>query len=90
MHSAKDADNAVAGSMSMFKKIQEWCILNNTRVNINKTKHMIVGGNVKVYPLSESWENRGVITVENYTYLGANRDRKLNFEKIISNTIARA
>ena len=41
----KAIEKAVEGSMSMFEQIQEWCMLNNIRVNIHKTKHMIIGGN---------------------------------------------
>ena len=35
----KIADQAVEGSMYMFGKIEEWCTLNNIRVNVKKTKH---------------------------------------------------
>ena len=47
-------------------------------------------GNTKECSLSKTWENEGVVTVENYTYLGVNIDRKLNFEKFINNTISKA
>ena len=90
IYNDKDADNAVEGSMLIFNKIQEWCALNNIRVNIKKTKHMIIGSNVKECSKSKKWENDGILTVENLTYLGVNIDRKLNFEKFVNNTISRA
>ena len=89
VYTDKDVDKAVAGSMDIFGKIEGWCTLNNIRVNTRKTKHMLVGGNVTECGSGQTLNNKGVITVENYTYLGVNVDRKLNFEKFISNTISR-
>ena len=86
----KDADIAVEGTKSTLEPIQEWCRLNNIRVNVKKTKHMIVGGNGKNCISSKNWEAEGVMTVEHYTYLGVNIDKKLNFEKFIGSTISKA
>ena len=76
--------------MSTFGDIQKWCKLNNIRVNVAKTKHMIVGGGRKDCELSKTWEAEEVMTVKHYTYLGVNKDRGLNFEKFIGNTISKA
>ena len=86
----KDIEKAVDGSMLSFEQMQEWCALNNIRVNVKKTKHMIIGGNKKECVQSKNWEMDGIITVENFTYLGVSIDRNLNFEKFISNTITKA
>ena len=64
-------------------------MLNNIRVNVKKTKHMLVGGRKKERMGSKRWKSDGVITVENFTYLGVNVDRNLNFEKFIGNTISK-
>ena len=38
----KESENAVALSNSVLCQIQEWCKVNNIRVNTSKTKHMLV------------------------------------------------
>ena len=55
-------------------------------VCVCKTKHMLVG---KQHNLAMDEEIENVITVENFLYLGVNIDKRLNFEKFVSNTIAR-
>ena len=76
--------------MEAFIHVQNWCALNNIRVNIKKTKHMIIGGNRKECLRSKEWELQGIMTVENFIYLGVTIDRKLNFEKFVSATITKA
>ena len=82
-------DNAVEGNMSVFSHVQDWCKLNGIQVNIKKTKHMIVSGTDKDCPLMREWDDKGIVTIENFTYLGVTIDRKLNFERFISNTISK-
>ena len=50
---------------------------------------MIVGGTDKDCPLMREWDDKGIVTVENFTYLGVTIDRKLNFERFISKTISK-
>ena len=90
VHRNSKIDIAVSESIVTFESIHEWCKLNSIRVNAKKTKHMIIGGSTTESPLSVRWDADGVKTVENYTYLGVNIDRKLNFEKFIGNTISKA
>ena len=47
VNTSKDIEKSVKGSMMVFEHIQKWCLLNNIRVNIKKTKHMLIGSKVK-------------------------------------------
>ena len=52
---------------------------------------MVVGGTDKDCPLMRKWDyDKGIVTIENFTYLGVTNDRKLNFERFISKTISKA
>ena len=42
-----DIEKPVSRSMLSFECIQRWCKLDNIRVNVKKSKHMLVGGKRK-------------------------------------------
>ena len=50
---------------------------------------MLTGVQKKGVKITEKRDVDGIIEVENYTYLGVNIDRNLNFERFISGTISR-
>ena len=79
--------DAIRGICLAFKQIQEWCVLNNIRVNIRKTKHMLCGPRGVVCESGDLDCMDGVANVENFVYLGVTIDKNLNFEKFVGATI---
>ena len=62
--------NAVEGNVIVFSRVQDWCKLNNIRVNVKKTKHMVTGCSDKECSVVRTWGEKGVASVENFIYLG--------------------
>ena len=89
VNSAKDMNSAVEMSEILLKQIQEWCVLNNIRVNQSKTRHMWTGVTKKGTNAIGKRAMDCITEVENYVYLGVNIDKNLNFEKFVNGTISR-
>ena len=76
---------------AVFRRVNDWCRVNNISVNSKKTKHMLSGAVKKgdMENLSREAFDGDICRVENFTYLGVNIDAKLNFEKFINGTVSK-
>ena len=72
-----------------FTQVQEWCRLNNIRVNKQKTRHMLCGASRTVCDLGNEECLEGIVNVDNFVYLGVTIDKNLTFEKFVSATIGK-
>ena len=67
-----------------MNKYYEWCLLKSLRINVNKTKMMIL---CSKYNVEVECDGKEIKLVDNYVYLGVDLDRHLTFEPFIKNTI---
>ena len=86
--SDKDIECTINMSESVLSHVQEWCALNNIRVDRTKTRHMLTGLCKKGERVCKKGNHikrdmNVITTVENFIYLGVNKDKNLNFEKFI-------
>ena len=70
-----------------FNLFQDWCALNNIRVNKAKTRHMLCGTNRTMCETDREGCLDGIVSVDSFVYLGVTIDKNLNFEKFINATI---
>ena len=84
--SSIDVDKAISDVRMVLGEIQDWCLMNNIKLNNRKTKHMLVG---KQRMEVTKTVCDTISNVESFVYLGVNMDRRLNFEKFIDSTISR-
>ena len=72
--------------------LSQWCVQNGIRMNIEKTKLMVFGSQVKVKQLPDftvTVEELPLTLTNSYKYLGMTLDSQLNYDKHVQNIITR-
>ena len=81
----EDIYKACAENLLAMTVLYDWCNQNRLSINLNKTKHMVIGKDCKNDLAIPSIKLNGMKmeNVHNYNYLGVIIDDKLSFDDMV-------